>query len=178
MGSIVPIATQAIGLAKTVGTVASVFSATTNLVNNGQDRSAEQALNQLRDQQKLEEQRAVEQANFQRQEIEIDTQAAEQQRRAALKRAVARQRASFGGAGISSNGGSSEAVLLGLFDESEEERVTRESLDNLRLQSIDSNLANISRVNTLERTQTESRNNLNQNIRARSNAFDLIDSIF
>lgn len=178
MGSIIPIATQAIGLAKTVGTVATVLNQTTNLVNSRNDRGAEQAIRQLRDQQKLEESRAAQRANTERQEIGLRAEEAEQARRSALKRAVARQRARFGGAGISSNNGSSEAVLLGLFDESDEERSNRDRLDRLRLQSIDNNLANVKRVNTLQRTQAESRNSLARNLRTRSAAQGFIDSIF
>ncbi len=178
MGSIIPIATQAIGLAKTVGTVATVLNQTTDFINHRNDRGAEQALDQLRDQQKLEERRATEKANTQRQEIGLRAEEAEQKRRAALKRAVSRQRARFGGAGISSNNGSSEAVLLGLFDESDEERSNRDRLDTLRLQSIDNNLANVKRVNTLQRTQAEGRNSLARNLRTRKSAQDLIDSIF
>ena len=52
-------------------------------------------------------------------------------------RAVARQRANFGSSGISSDSGSGQAVLLGLFDETEDELARREQLDNLRNRALD-----------------------------------------
>lgn len=175
MGSIVPIATQVIGIAKTAATVASVLGATTNIIRTQNDRGNEQALNQLRDQQRLQERQATQAAALDRQEIAIKAEEVESKRRAALKRAVARQRAQFGGAGVSSSGGSSEAVLLGLFDESDEERATRERLDGIRLASIDDNLANRKSINTLQRTQLEQRQKLNALGKTRNAAQDLVD---
>lgn len=174
MATLAPIATQALGLFKTVGTVASVLSAT-NVINN---RSADASLRHLQDKQKLEERNATQSANLSRQQLQAQTAEAEAKRRNDLKRAVARQRASFGGAGISSNGGSSEAVLLGLFDESEEQRANRERLDNIRFATLDQQLGNTKRVNTLERTQAESKNSLSRTLTARDGLNDLIDTIF
>ncbi len=175
MGAILPIATQAIGVAQTVGTVASVLGATTNIIRSQNGRSAEQELNQLRDKQRLDERNAAEKAALSRQETQAQTAEAETKRRNDLKRAVARQRAKFGGAGVSSNDGSSEAVLLGIFDESEEERMNRERLDNIRLASIDQSLGNTKRVNTLKRTQLEQRRKLGSLTETRGRVEDLID---
>jgi len=178
MATLVPVATQALSIFKTVGGVASVLGATTNLIQDRNDRSSELAIRQLRDQQNLEQKQASQKAALDRQGVIINAQKAEDERRRALKRAVARQRANFGGAGVSSNSGSSEAVLLGLFDESEEERSSRERLDALRLNTIDNNLANVKRKNTLQRTQAESRQTLTRNLKTRENAGDLLDLIF
>lgn len=178
MADLVPAATQALNIFKTVEGVASVLGATTNLIQDRNDRSAQLAIRQLQDQQNLEEKQASQKAALDRQGVLINAQKAEDERRRALKRAVARQRATFGGAGVSSNGGSTEAVLLGLFDESEEDRTSRKKLDALRLNTIDNNLANIKRTNTLQRTQVESRQSLIRNSKTRENAGDLIDLIF
>ena len=123
------------------------------------------ALAQLQAQQDLDMQQAKQQAALDRQKIVQDAATAEQQRKRAFKRVIARQRASFGGAGVgSSNGGSSEAVLLGLFEESEEEKSQRNSLDQLRLQSIDQNCNNRSALNTLRRTQLQEKQRLQREL--------------
>lgn len=123
------------------------------------------ALAQLQAQQDLDIQQAQQQAALDRQQIEQDAATTEEQRKRALKRAVARQRASFGGAGVgSTNGGSSEAVLLGLFEESEEEKSQRNSLDQLRLQSVEQGLTNRSSLNTLRLTQLQEKQRLQREL--------------
>ena len=166
MASVIPVATQAISLFQTAATIAKVF-------DDSDVQRDDQALRQLEQQQKLQETQAAQDAAISKQEIAEKAQAAEKVRRDALKRAVARQRAQFGGRGIASGDGSSEAVLLGLFEESEAERVSRERLDQLKVQAIDQNLAQQSRVNTLQRTQTAARNSLSN----QSNTLDDISTI-
>jgi hypothetical protein len=100
---------------------------------------------------------------------------AETERRAALKRAIARQKASYGAAGIGSNGGSAQAVLLGLIDESEEEKTNRESLDSLRLKDIDQQVEQQKRVNTLQLTQERQKSKYNQYSSVFNLATDLKD---
>ena len=90
--------------------------------------------------------------------------AAEDERRAALRRAVARQNARFGASGIGGSGGSAEAVLLGLFDESEEDLASRERLDNLRNRSLDLNVAQNSSLNVLQRSQLQQRQDFQRNL--------------
>lgn len=118
------------------------------------------ALAQLQAQQSQNLAQAEADAALDRQRIAQDTNASEADRKRALKRAVARQRANSGAAGTSGLGGSSEAVLLGLFEESEEEKSRRDSLDNLRFSAIDQSLANRSATNTLRRTQLQERQRL------------------
>ncbi len=156
MASIIPVATQALALFETVNTVANVF-------DNSKERSQQQALQQLQQQQGLQQQQSAEDAALNRQEIQVQAERAETERRNALKRAVARQRAQFGASGVGSSGGSSEAVLLDLFEESDEERISREQLDQLRNQSIDQNLLQQNSVNTLRRTQLAERQRLLNN---------------
>lgn len=169
MGSVVPIAFQALQAFQAVNTVANIING-----DDQRDRQGRLALEQLQARQKIEEQAAVNKANLSREEIKVKTEQAESQRKAALKRAVARQRAKFGASGINSNDGSSEAVLLGLFEESDEEKASRERLDNIRLQAIDQNLSNQKRVNTLQRTQLNERSR----IKNTSSTLDALSDLF
>ena len=89
-----------------------------------------------------------------------DARFAESERLQTLRRAVARQRARFGAQGIGSGGGSSEAVLLGFFEESEQEKLKREQLDNLRNQSERLDVEGRHSLNLLELTSQAERRNL------------------
>ena len=71
-------------------------------------------------------------------------------RREALRRAVARQRAAFGGQGIDSSDGSAEAILLGLSQQSADEQAQQNTLDQLRTAALQDNTATQSRKNLLE----------------------------
>lgn len=166
MASIVPIALQAISLAQTAVTIAQVF-------DDSDERSDDLALQQLQQQQRLQQAQSAQDAALSKQQIEESAAAAETTRRVALKRAIARQRAEFGGNGVASGDGSSEAVLLGLFEESDAERKSREQIDNLKLQALDQNLLQQKRVNTLTRTQTAERNKL----KSSSNTLDDVGKI-
>ncbi len=115
--------------------------------------SQDLALAQLKAQQKLQNRQLKQDAELDRARVLASAEEAESQRKAALKRAVARQNAQFGSSGVSRDGGSSEAVLLGLFEESEDERKEREKLDNLRLKAIDLNVSGNKQKNILEATQ-------------------------
>lgn len=116
-------------------------------------QSQDMALQQLKAQQKLQSRQLGEQAELDRQRIELEAGQKENDRRRALKRAVARQNVRFGSGGISRDGGSAEAVLLGLFEESEEERKERERLDTLRTRAIDLDISTNRSRNVLEATQ-------------------------
>lgn len=89
-----------------------------------------------------------------------DARFAESERLQTLRRAVARQRARFGAQGVGSDGGSSEAVLLGLFEESEQEKLKREQMDNLRNQSARLDVEGRHSLNLLELTSQAERRNL------------------
>lgn len=133
----------------------------------------DQSLKQLQEQQRLQQEQAAQDAALQRQQIATNTAQSEEERRAALRRAVARQRANFGSQGVSSAGGSSQAVLLGLFDESEDEARRREELDQLRLTGIDQGLTQRSSLNVLQRTQLAERNNLANSAGRTNQIFDI-----
>ncbi len=166
MGSIVPIAFQALQAFQAVSTVAKVI--------DGGSSQGNQAVSQLQERQALENRQATQKAALDKKEISIKAEKAEKERRAALKRAVARKRVRFGSHGVSVGDGSSEAVLLGLFDESEDVRIQREKLDKIRLQSIEQNVNNTRRVNTLERTQLREKEKLKRTSETLDSAGDLL----
>jgi len=120
-----------------------------------------QALDQLKARQELQQKQAAADAALQKQQIALSAAQENEERQKALKRAVARQRANFGSQGIGSGAGSSQAVLLGLFEESDDEKARRDALDNLRNKAIDQDLSNGNALNVLQRTQLEEKNKIN-----------------
>ncbi len=124
------------------------------------------ALQQLTAQQALNEQQAAQEADMQRQKLAADSLASENARRAALRRAVARQRTQFGVSGLSSGDGSAEAVLLGLFDETERDRNDSARLDQLRMAALDQSLGDQRALNVLQRTQLQERQALSRIVSA------------
>ena len=167
MGSIAPVASQALSafqvankVISTIKPVASVLGKGFDFVDDSSDKSSGLSLSQLQQQQQVQQRQAAQNAALDKQQILAKAQEAESQRRAALKRAVARQRVQYGASGIGSQGGSAEAVLLGLFEESDKERASRERLDNIKSAAIDQNLNQQRRVNTLQREQLKEKNKL------------------
>lgn len=166
MGSIAPVASQALTAFQVANKVISTIKPVASVLGKGfdffdnSDPKGDLNLSQLQRQQELEQRQAAQDAALQKQEILEKAREAEAKRRSALKRAVSRQRAKFGSSGVSDNGGSSEAVLLGLFEESDKDKTSRERLDNLRVSAINQNLLQAKRVNTLEREQLKQRNKL------------------
>lgn len=122
-----------------------------------QEQAQRQALKQLQQSQALQHQQDQAQAALERENIAERARIDESNRLAALRRAVARQKALYGSSGISSAGGSAQAVLLGLFDETQEELDGRERLDSLRNRAIDMSLDNQNSINVLQRTQLQER---------------------
>lgn len=169
-------ALSASGLISSIGTAASVIRtldsafSTFQSLSGGAEKNqraalmAQQdlALRQLQARQGLSAADAASQAELDRQKLAIESANSEAARRDALRRAVARQNAQFGAQGVSAGDGSGEALLLGMFEESEQERARREELDNLRLQAIDQNLEEENRINVLQRTQLQERQNLDR----------------
>lgn len=140
----------------------SIANALIGSTNDYYDNSGQRAYEQMKAQSDLSLQNARERAELEKQQIRLSAQSAESERRAALRRAMARQRAQYGASGISSGDGSAQAVLLGLFDESEEEARQREALDALKTASVDQGVAQQRRINTLQLTQLKERNRLNK----------------
>lgn len=172
MGAIVPAITSTLGL---VNTVNSAFNAVNYLRGNVQDlgsnNAADQAraraiaeqnqsLIQLQQRQALDESQKAQQTALEKQKLALDAAQNEEQRQAALRRAVSRQRAAYGSSGTGSTGGSAQAVLLGLFDETEDDLKARESLDTLRNTALDLDVSQNKSVNVLQATQLAERNKL------------------
>jgi hypothetical protein len=128
---------------------------------------------QIADVRNLELQQQGERAALEKEKLRLDGQIAEEQRQAALRRAVARQRAQYGASGVSSGDGSARAVLLGLFDESEDELSQRTALDTLKSRAIDQGLAQQQRMNTLQMTQLRQKERLGTASRIINRAQDI-----
>lgn len=119
-----------------------------------------------------------EQAALQKEQLRLSAEQSETNRRAALRRAMARQRAQFGASGISSGNGSAQAVLLGMFDESEEELQQRQALDSLKSAAINQGVSQQQRINTLQLTQLKERDRLKNIGSTLQSAHDLGSIIF
>ncbi len=165
-------------LASTAIQALGAVDALLGVVDNYQERSGDRQYDQLKAQSDLSLRNAQEQAALQREQIRLSAEQTETNRRAALRRAMARQRALYGASGTGSGGGSAQAVLLGMFDESEEELQQRMALDALKTASVDQNLAQQQRINTLQLTQLRERDKI-KNLRGTlSSAKDLGTIIF
>ncbi len=150
---VLPVFQQGVGLVTTAAQTANAF--------NQSDSAQEQALRELQERQNAGLQDLQERSALERQEIEANAARDDRRRRASLRRSVARQRAAFGSSGIASGaGGSSEAVLLGFVNESADEQRERERLDSLRFGAIDQNVASQRRLNLIQRTQLQQRQNI------------------
>ena len=176
-------------LAPTLGSALSVISpvvgtanALGGIVNNRSSRSLEReqdaALRQLQERQAIQEKQLAQDNALERERIATAAAQDNQKRREALKRATARQRAQFGASGVGTAGGSSEAVLLGLFEESEDERKRREELDNLRERSLSQSEFQLRSSNILQRTQLQERQRFDRELERSSNRRGLLDSLF
>jgi hypothetical protein len=168
MGSFVPVAFQALQAFQAVNTVVSSFDNSRARAQSGL------ALEQLQARQAQEYREAQEKAVLEKDRINANAAEAERLRKNALKRAVARQRAAFGASGVQAGNGSSEAVLLGLFDESEEEKKSREKMDRLRNLSLDQGLSTLRSANTLTRTHLAQRQKLANNL----SSLETIDRLY
>lgn len=147
---------QATGIGQSLGLVDSDEDQRRAALRAQQD----QALAQLQQQQRLTERQQAQKARLERERRTEETRQANEKRQAALRRAVARQRAQFGASGVGSGAGSSEAVLLGLFEETDSDRENRERLDSLRNRALEQERRQLRRRNVLEATQTAQRNQL------------------
>ncbi len=162
MGAITPLAAGLTTLVGAVNTASQVFDSIGTLSgSDAQEQADELALEQLRAQQSMQEQQLAQQNALQKEQLALQASQDEEDRRDALRRAVARQRAAFGASGVGSGGGSSQAVLLGLANESDEERTQREALDNLRSTALDQDLAQTQSLNLLQATQLQEKQELN-----------------
>lgn len=160
MGAITPIASGLGSAVSTLNTIGNVVNTVQSFSgNSAKERDQDLALRQLQQRQQLENQQAINDAALDRQQIELQAAQDEEERRDALRRAVARQRANFGSQGVSQTG-SAQAVLLGLFEESDEERANRDARDQLRFSALEQDTASTQSLNVLQATQLRERQNL------------------
>jgi hypothetical protein len=157
MGTIVGPGLTALGVPPPLVAAISAFNAFTSYQQTHKEQKNAQS--QLQAQQKLNEQMAQEQADLQKQQMAVEAEAAEKRRVAALRRAVARQKTLFSAQGLSAyDSGSSEAVLLGLYDDSATEGDQQKQLTGLRNAALDQSLKQQKQKNILEASQLAERN--------------------
>lgn len=158
MGSIVSAVTELTGLVGAVRQVANFVENPASLdpFNTSSDLLAKQqaeAMKELQQKQQVEERKAQAGAAIQKSQIAADAQASQDQTQAALMRAVAKQRAQFGAQGIAPDDGSGQAVLLGLYKQTDQDLADQQRIDSLRNAAIDQNLNDQYAVDVLQRTQ-------------------------
>lgn len=104
----------------------------------------------------------LEKAKLDQTRMAADSAEESRKRQQALKRAVASQQARFGAQGIDTTNGSGEAVLLGLYQESDEEKSYRDRLQKIREDSLKQDIESRSRRNllSLQNTYRKNRNNM------------------
>ncbi len=165
MGAIAPTITQGLGA---LGGITSVARTITNAVSDIRDfqdagKSDDLALQQLRERQALDTQQTAAEAALDKEELDLRATQDEASRRTALRRAVARQKALFGASGMDPTavGGSAEAVLLGLTNDTQTELDDRAALDAIKARALDLNAAQRQSLNLLQATQLEQRQSLN-----------------
>lgn len=180
MGAITPTITSGFGLASgLLGALNTVDQLVSGFQDFGRDPEAErraaeeqrrrqliaeqdQALAQLQERQATQQNQQAQNTALEKERLAVQAQQENDKRRAALRRAVARQKAQFGSSGVGSGAGSSQAVLLGLFDETEDELQKREQLDNLRTRALDMEGTQARSLNVLQATQLAERNRLSR----------------
>ncbi len=124
------------------------------------EASNQQASNNMAQMHALEEAQSADKAALEKAKIRQDTAADAKNRKAALRRAIASKKAGFGAQGVSSSGGSSEAVLLGMIKDSDEDRLESYNVNSLKLAAINQDLEQERALNVLQRTQMQKKNNL------------------
>lgn len=163
MGAINPVGLITTGI-NAVSAVNQLSGRSASAQARNTERQQQLALQQLQERQQLNQQQLEQDVALERERLAVQAEADEDERKRALRRAVARQRAQFGARGVSSEGGSAQAILLGLFDESEDELNERERLDNLRSTALGQRVAQQGSLNVLQRTQLQQRQDLDNQL--------------
>ena len=164
MGTLTPVLgtlTKTLGALETISSTVDTFSGRDEKIYRARQ---DQAMRQLQQNQAQSMQETQAKAESQRQELAIKAEEESKRRRNALRRAVARQNVKRGAGGISTSG-SNEAILLGLYNDAEEDKSYASALDSLRYNSIDQNLSNLQSRNILSRTQLAEKQRLDRAIR-------------
>lgn len=151
LGGALPLVTKAVSGVNTIDTAING--------NRNAERTAKLARTQQSARNRMEENISTQKAALDTSILNATQGADDRRRLMALKRATARQRAIYGSSGLDHGGdaGSGEAVLFGLFNESEQDRATNDSIYNLRRRIIDDHVQNIRARNLLEESQFTAR---------------------
>jgi len=150
-GAILPSVATALGANPVLG----IVSMAANAVQQKQASDAYQ--------KQMNMQNKINQANVNARlkELNLQEKQAEETRIKNLKSAIAKQKASFAGSGISSAGtGSSKSVITGFLSNSDEEKKQRQELSSLKKQALQEDLARSTESNLLKMSQKEQENNM------------------
>lgn len=102
-------------------------------------------------------------AKLETQRLDMEAQAGAARRTAALRRAVGRQKTLFSAQGLKGgDGGSSEAVLLGLYDDNRLDQQADDQLTQLRKTALQQDLNATRQRNLLEATQLAQQQHLSR----------------
>lgn len=120
-----------------MGALSSLATLGLNLALDRQAQSAEGKQNRTQAAQQIDR-------------IRLDGLADRQRGEAALRRRLAEERARAGAAGVAMTGGSADAVVRGLEEESRAQQAARDAEDNARIAAVSDSLAGRRRRNLLE----------------------------
>lgn len=121
---------------------------------------ARQGFASLQARQRIETDAAETDAAAARARLAQDAATEDRQRRDALRRAVASRRADMAGRGLDADGGSGEAILLGLTSDADLASADADAARRLREKAIDDDLATRRARNLLEQTDYAQRQQL------------------
>lgn len=148
--SIASTAMQAFSLANTIA----------KGIGDYRDDSGQAAYENMRRQSEIQLAGLQQKQTIERQQIALDKEKADQDRARKLRSAIATQRAAYGAGGVGSSSGSSQAYLLGLIGDAEEEGRTASAAADLRNRILDNTYNTQQSLNMLTLTQMKERNRL------------------
>lgn len=171
MGNFTSLATGLISTLSAVNSAVNTISRTNDTIHRftgGEYRDMQAQQNLAAQQQAAQNSRVLEDSRLKAEQDSrlrsLEAERIEAARTRALRSTVARTRAAFGAQGITPTDGSAEAVLLGLFQEGDDEREARERRDQVRAQADAQSLARAQQRNLLEETELAERQRLQRQL--------------
>lgn len=164
--SFVPVALQALSLANTV----------IGGVDSYKDNSGKRAYEQEKQQSALQLAGLKQETELQKEKIRLQQEADSEDRRQKLRAALAAKRAIFGAQGIGSSGGSAQAYLLGLVNDSDGEQARDNASGSLASRILDQQYGQQKAMSTLKLTQLRERNKLKQATALYDSATDIFSA--
>ncbi len=140
MGALSSVITPVLQIGSALGTVAGIVQPYQAV--SQKNREADLKLQQL--QQSVAQQKKQNLLTLEQNDAE---------RRAKLRTLLSQQRASFGGRGLDTTSGSSEAVIQGMLDDSDQERAASESKVLAANKELDQQVSQQKRLNLLQKEQ-------------------------